>query len=87
MVDFTPPAPITLPNQVVAQVSQLGTHWGAYLAGILGTWGVIAPGDEAKLAGLGGSLAVMALSIGVNAALQYWRHQQALQAVAVAKVS
>lgn len=87
MVDFTPPAPVTLPNQVVAQVQQLGTHGAAYLAGILGTWGLIAPGDEQKLAGLGGSLAVMALSIGVNALLQYYRHQQAKTAVAVAKAS
>ena len=79
--------PIALPSQVVAQVSQLGTHFGALLAGVLGTAGLVAPNQESQIAAFGGSLAVLLLSIGINAGLQYYRHQQALKVVAVAKAS
>lgn len=85
--DFTP-TPIELPSQVVAQLSQLGTHGAMYLLGILGTAGVtLLPGDEAKIAAVGGSLAVALATIAVNAALQYLRHKQAVVAVAAAKAS
>jgi hypothetical protein len=79
--------PIALPSQVVAQVSQLGTHFGALLAGVLGTAGLVAPNQESQIAAFGGSLAVLLLSIGINAGLQYYRHQQATKAVAQAKAS
>ena len=87
----TPPAPayqpIQLPSQVVAQVSQLGTHFGALLAGVLGTAGLVAPNEETQIASFGGSIAVLLLSVGINAGLQYYRHQQATKAVAQAKAS
>lgn len=82
--DFSPDPPIQLPSQVVAQVAGFGTHWGAALGGFVGSLGWIAPGDEPKFASVGAGVAVLGASILLNAALQYFRHQKAESAVAVA---
>ena len=87
MVDFSPDAPIQLPNQIVAQIQQLGTHLGAVLAGILATAGLVQTNQEAQIASLGGSVAVLLISVGINALAQYLRHQKATQAVSAALVS
>ena len=80
MVDFSPDAPIQLPNQIVAQIQQLGTHLGAVLAGILATAGLVQTNQEAQIASLGGSVAVLLISVGINALAQYLRRQKAAQA-------
>ena len=88
MVDFSPDAPIQLPNQIVAQIQQLGTHLGAVLAGILATAGLVQTNQEAQIASLGGSVAVLLISTSASIALaQYLRHQKATQAVSAALVS
>lgn len=87
MTDFTPPDPIQLPSQAVAQIAGFGTHWGAALGGFIGSLGWLAPGDEAKFASIGGGIAVLVVSMIVNAIAQELRHQQALKVVAVAKAS
>ena len=87
VVDFSPDA-ITLPSQVTTQLQQAGTHMAMGLIGVLGTAGVtLLPSDEAKIAALGGSLAVAVATIAINAALSWYRHQMAVKAVATAKAA